>query len=56
MRGLKILTIALLCILCSACSVTRKLSQGEYFLQRVEIEDDKDTPKKERITALTLEE
>ena len=56
MRGMKILTIALLCILCSACSVTRKLSQGEYFLQRVEIEDDKDTPKKERITALTLEE
>ena len=46
----------MLCILCSACSVTRKLSQGEYFLQRVEIEDDKQTPKKERITALTLEE
>ena len=56
MRGMKILTIALLGILCSACSVTRKLSEGEYFLQRVEIEDDKQTPKKERITALTLEE
>ena len=56
MRGIKILTIALLGILCSACSVTRKLSEGEYFLQRVEIEDDKQTPKKERITALTLEE
>jgi hypothetical protein len=46
MRGIKILTIALLGILCSACSVTRKLSEGEYFLQRVEIEDDKQTPKK----------
>lgn len=43
-------------ILCSACSVTRKLSPGEYFLQRVEIQDDKQTPKQERIRSTTLEE
>ena len=46
----------LLSILCSACSVTRKLSHGEYFLQRVEIEADRNVPKAERITATTLEE
>ena len=43
-------------ILCSACSVTRKLSEGEYFLQRVTIDDDKLTPKDERITAYTMEQ
>ena len=48
--------IMLLSILCSACSVTRKLSHGEYFLQRVEIEADRNVPKAERITATTLEE
>lgn len=48
--------IALLSIFCSACSVTRKLSDGEYLLQRVKIEDDKEAPKDERITAYTLEQ
>ena len=43
-------------MLCSACSVTRKLSNGEYFLQRVEIESDKSTPKKSRITDLEMEQ
>ena len=53
---LRLVMIALLGILCSACSVTRKLSEGEYFLQRVKIEDDKQTPKDERITSYTLEQ
>lgn len=48
--------IALLGILCSACSVTRKLSEGEYLLQRVKIDADKEAPKDERITAYTLEQ
>ena len=48
--------VVMLGILCSACSVTRNLSEGEYFLQRVKIEDDKETPRKERITAYTLEQ
>ena len=48
--------ILLLGILCSACSVTRKLSDGEYFLQRVRIEDDKQTPRHERITPPELEQ
>ncbi|MBQ2373931.1 MAG: BamA/TamA family outer membrane protein [Alistipes sp.] len=52
----KLLMVIMLGILCSACSVTRKLSEGEYFLQRVKIEDDKEVPRKERITAYTLEQ
>ena len=48
--------IALLSIFCSACSVTRKLSDGEYLLQRVKIDDDKQIAKDERITAYTLEQ
>ena len=46
----------ILSIFLSGCSVTRKLSDGEYFLQSVKIEDDKQTPKKERIPAYTLDE
>ncbi len=52
----RLLMILLLGILCSACSVTRKLSDGEYFLQRVRIEDDKQTPRHERITPPELEQ
>ena len=52
----KIFIVILLSMLCSACSVTRKLSDGEYFLQRVKIEDDKETPRKERISSYTLEQ
>ena len=52
----RLLMILLLGILCSACSVTRKLSDGEYFLQRVRIEDDKQTPRHERITHPELEQ
>ena len=48
--------ILLLGILCSACSVTRKLSEGEYLLQKVKIEADQSVPRKERIDALTLEQ
>ena len=48
--------VVMLGILCSACSVTRKLSEGEYFLQRVKIEADKEVPRHERITATTLEQ
>ena len=55
-RVIRMVVILSLGILCSACSVTRKLSPGEYFLQRVEIQDDKQTPKQERIKSTTLEE
>ncbi len=55
-RVIIMVVILSLGILCSACSVTRKLSLGEYFLQRVEIQDDKQTPKQERIRSTTLEE
>ena len=46
--------MALLGILCAGCSVTRRLSKGEYLLQRVKIEADKESPRDERITASTL--
>lgn len=48
--------VCVLGIICSACSVTRHLSEGEYFLQRVRIEDDHSTPHAERITPLELEQ
>ena len=40
---------------CSACSVTRHLSEGEYFLQKVTVEEDRSAPRKERIPASDLE-
>ena len=56
MRGLsRILAVAVLGFLCSACSVTRKIPEGQYLLQKVTIESDKSTPRKERITAADLE-
>ncbi len=42
-------------LMCSACSVTRKIPEGQYLLQKVTIESDKSTPRKERITAADLE-
>ena len=39
----------------SSCNVTRHLQSGEYLLQRVKIEDDHQSPRKERITREELE-
>ena len=50
-----ILPIALLCILLQSCSVTRRIPDGEYFLQKVKIEEDNETPKQERITSDQME-
>ena len=52
----RVILVVALSILCSACSVTRKLSEGEYFLQRVEIKTDKSVARKERITETELEQ
>lgn len=41
--------------ICSACSVTRHIPEGSYFLQKVKIEEDKSAPRKERIPASDLE-
>lgn len=41
---------------CSACSVTRKIPEGEYFLQKVTVEDDRQAPKDERISSSRLEQ
>ena len=51
----RIFVVAVLGLLCSACSVTRKIPEGQYLLQKVKIEADKSTPRKERITAGDLE-
>ena len=53
---MRLVMIAALGIFCSACSVTRRLSQGEYLLQKVRIEDDNSVPKSERITPMELEQ
>ena len=37
-----------------SCSVTRKLPEGSYLVQKVTVEADKETPKKERIPASDL--
>ena len=42
-------------LICSACSVTRKIPEGQYLLQKVKIDADKSTPRKERITAADFE-
>ena len=42
-------------LICSACSVTRKIPEGQYLLQQVKIDADKSTPRKERITAADFE-
>lgn len=56
MRGVRRICCAvLLGLVCSACSVTRHLSDGEYLLHKIRIEDDKSVPRKERIRAYELE-
>ena len=42
-----LLVVALFCV---ACNVTRSLPEGSYLLSKVKIEDDKLTPRSERIT------
>lgn len=56
MRGIcRIVAAAVLGFVCSACSVTRHIPEGSYFLQKVTIDDDKSIPRKERISAADLE-
>ncbi len=38
-----------------SCSVTRHIPQGSYFLQRVEVQDDKEAPKEERVPGYVLQ-
>lgn len=39
-----------LALVIASCSVTRSLPEGEYLLTRVKFEEDKETPRSERIT------
>ena len=41
--------------LSSACSVTRHIPEGSYLLKKVTIEEDQETPRRDRITADELE-
>ncbi len=54
-RARRIGFAVLLGFVCSACSVTRHIPDGKYFLQRVNVETDKSAPRKERIPAADLE-
>ena len=38
----------------SACNVTRNLASGEYLLQKVKVEEDREAPRKERIPSADL--
>lgn len=51
----RIWAAAVLGLVCPACSVTRHIPEGEYFLQKVNVEDDRTVPRKERIPAADLE-
>ena len=51
----RIFAAAALCLLGPACSVTRHIPEGQYLVQRVKIEDDESTPRRDRITASDLE-
>jgi len=52
---LRFCVVVVLGTLSTACSVVRKLPEGEYLVQKVKIEEDKTQPKEERITASELE-
>ncbi len=47
--------MGLLGVVCSACSVTRYIPEGEYLVHKVGIEEDRLTPRKERISADDME-
>ena len=54
-RSWRIGLLALLGFASSACSVTRRLPEGEYLLQKVTVERDNSVPRKERIPVEELE-
>lgn len=51
----RIVLVAALGLLGAACSVTRHIPEGRYFLQKVRIEEDRTTRRDERIAASELE-
>ena len=56
MRGsCRILLAVLSGLVCSACSVTRQIPEGQYLLRKVKIEDDRTVPRRDRILASELE-
>ena len=50
MRLFRLLAVCLTVLLWHGCSVTRHVAEGEYFLQKVTVESDRETPKRQRIT------
>ena len=55
MRRLYPIAVAALCILCTACSVVRKLPEGSYLVQKVTIEDDRNAVSYTHLTLPTTE-
>ena len=51
----KIALMLLVAVLAVGCGVTRRIPQGEYLLQKNQIEIDKSVPRDERITADELD-
>lgn len=54
-RVIRIGIIVVLGFFCPACSVTRHIPEGSYLLQKVTVREDKETPRRQRITADELE-
>ena len=50
LRVLKYMLVACVMVFITACNVTRSLPEGTYLLHNVRFEDDKSTPRDERIT------
>ncbi|MDE5963407.1 MAG: BamA/TamA family outer membrane protein, partial [Alistipes sp.] len=56
MKGaVRIFIVGALGVICSACSVTRHIPEGSYLVQKVTVREDKETPRRQRITADELE-
>ncbi|MEG2613419.1 MAG: BamA/TamA family outer membrane protein [Alistipes sp.] len=56
-RFMRVCVVAILaCSCCASCSVTRKIPAGQYLVHKVTIEDDKSTPRNERIRTSAMEQ
>lgn len=49
--SIRVIVFSLLCIICMACGVTRRLEDGQYLLTKMKIQPDKSKDKQDRITA-----
>ena len=51
----RLVLTAAACLLCTSCSVTRRIADGDYLVRQVRIEEDRSVPREERIRSSELE-